>query len=249
MTSGAFSSKESALAVREAVISLLTSEAALETVQSFSSGETTPRPRVIGCLPDDLRQVCHSEITQITTWSEERWALRSDNSVALVDKQEFEATPASLRFSYSDSLRTGVEPALAVRGLLSGIRSRDVADAFSHAYGDKIEYKSSDVARYRDGHYLRRHADTFADRVFGVLTFLSPDWSHSHGGELVVEAPDGSVDCIAPEPGTLAMLPIRPGFQHLVSRIRTSDWVRFSVASHFSKGGSDSSKADAGEIV
>lgn len=121
-------------------------------------------------------------MTQITTWSEERWALRSDNSVALVDKQEFEATPASLRFSYSDSLRAGVEPALAVRDLLSGIRSRDVADAFSHAYGSKIEYKSSDVARYRYGHYLRRHADTFADRVFGVLTFLSPDWSHSHGG-------------------------------------------------------------------
>lgn len=234
MTSEALSSKESALAVRAAVISLLTSETAIETARSFG-GDGTPRPQVIGTMPDDLRNVCHSEMTRVNTWSEERWVLRDDDSVGLVKEQEFMTTRPSQRFSYSDSLRTGADPALAVRGLLSGVRSPDVAAAFSQAYGKKVEYKSSDVARFRNGHYLRRHADTYADRVFGVLIFLSPDWAPCHGGELVVEAPDGSVDCIAPEPGALAMLPIRPGFHHLVSRIRTSDWVRFSIASHFSK--------------
>lgn len=233
MFSTALSSKESALSVRTAVISLLTSEAALETIHSFGYSET-PRPRVIGEMPEDLRKVCYSELLRVNTWSEERWALRTDNSVVPVDEQEFVAMHPTKRFSHSDSLRTGAEPAIAVRGLLSGIRSTDVAEAFSQAYGKKVEYKSSDVARYRHEHYLRRHTDTYANRVFGVLVFLSPNWTPCHGGELVVEAPDGSVDCIAPEPGTLAMLPIRPGFHHLVSRIRTSNWVRFSIASHFS---------------
>lgn len=233
MVQKVMSSKESAMAVRAAIISILTSEKALQSIHSFSNAET-PRPRRIGTLPEDLRSVCHSELLQIDTWSEERWVLRDDNSVAAVGEDEFLAQPPSKRFSHSDSLRTGAEPALAIRGLLSGIRSPEVAESFSQAYRKTVEYKSSDVARYRRGHYLRRHADTYADRVFGVLVFLSPDWTPSHGGELVVEAPDGSVDCIAPDPGTLAVLPIRPGFQHLVSRIRTVDWTRFSIASHFS---------------
>lgn len=59
MISGTFSSKESALAVREAVISLLTSEAALETVRSFSSGENLPRPRVI----DFCQTICDKSVT------------------------------------------------------------------------------------------------------------------------------------------------------------------------------------------
>lgn len=224
---------EKALALRSEVISILTSAQALQAVHEFGQNHN-PRPHRVGSLPEEHLRTSYSELTRIETWTEERWTLQPDNSVAAVSEEDFDSTSPDRRFSFSDSLREGADAALAIRGLLSGIRSDTVARAFSDAYGNTVEYRSSDVARYRTGHYLRRHADTYEDRVFGVLAFLSPDWSHRHGGELVVEAPDGSVDCIAPEPGTLAMLPIRPGFQHLVSRIRTTDWIRFSIASHFS---------------
>ncbi|TLF69214.1 2OG-Fe(II) oxygenase [Nocardia asteroides NBRC 15531] len=86
---------------------------------------------------------------------------------------------------------------------------------------------------YRAGHYLRRHSDTYEDRVFGLVFFISDSWQHRDGGQLVVEYPDGRVDVLDPEPATVVALPIAPGYWHMVAEVSDTDWVRHSVAAHF----------------
>ncbi|WP_083285237.1 MULTISPECIES: 2OG-Fe(II) oxygenase family protein [Micrococcaceae] len=43
------------------------------------------------------------------------------------------------------------------------------------------------MARYRPGHYLRRHDDVFDGRVSATVFFLHTTWDESYGTHLVAE--------------------------------------------------------------
>jgi Rps23 Pro-64 3,4-dihydroxylase Tpa1-like proline 4-hydroxylase len=147
--------------------------------------------------------------------------------------QEFTAAAPERRFSRSGCLRDIPQSALGIRAFISALKSPKVADAFSAAFGERASFRSADIAKYEADHYLRRHSDTFDDRRFGLVFFLSPGWAAGDGGEFVVEAPSGAALATQPEQGRLALLRINPGYHHSVCRIGSQSWVRYSIAVHF----------------
>lgn len=166
-------------------------------------------------------------------WAEEKWLIFPDGAVRMCSDEEFAAAVPENRFSYNDCLRKLPEDAYPVRALLSAMESPAVAAALTEAYGSPIGIKGIDMARYTEGHYLRRHADTFDERLFGFIFFLAADWTPGSGGELVVEAPSGEAHVAYPRQGDVALLRIRPGFQHEVCQVRSSNWIRYVVSVHF----------------
>lgn len=221
-----------AFEVKGHIVRELVSSKVLAAISEMGAG--VGRAKLIGHLEPNDHGAIVDELADIANWSEEYWILDHDDSVVKVTEQEFNTTEPNLRFSHSDSLRRASEDATATKALMSAVRSDTVAQHFSEAFGRKVEFRSADVARYRSGHYLRRHADTYEDRVFGLLFFLSSGWSAGCGGELIAESPSGEVDVVPPLTGRIGVLPIRPNYWHLVSRVKSADWVRYSVAAHFS---------------
>jgi Rps23 Pro-64 3,4-dihydroxylase Tpa1-like proline 4-hydroxylase len=151
----------------------------------------------------------------------------------MCSQEEFDAATPETRFSFNDCLRKLPKDAYPVRALISAMESGEVATALSEAYGSPIVLKGVDMARYTEGHYLRRHADTFDDRHFALIFFLSANWTPGSGGELVVEAPSGEARVAFPEQGHLALLRISPGFQHEVCQVRSHSWTRYVLSVHF----------------
>lgn len=224
--------REEALAVRQDVINTLTRSAVRSIVADFGSAAYGVAA-VAGELDERTTSTLCREFDAVDGWSSETWSIAADGAVSLVSEEEFQVAPATERFSFSDCLRRIPDDALAVRGLLSGLKSDPVTTTLSEALGEQVRFASADVARYREGHYLRRHADTYEERRFGFVFFVSDGWRPGAGGELIVEGPHGDSYVFGPVAGRIAALRIAPGYQHQVARIQDEAWCRYSVAAHF----------------
>ncbi|QQC91087.1 2OG-Fe(II) oxygenase [Streptomyces alfalfae] len=225
-------SRDAAIAFHGRMIELLTTARVAESLGLLRPGSDAPATS-LPLLSPDMTEPLVAELASLPTWATEHWLLTPDDDVKPADADEFTAAAPERRFSRSGCLRDVPQSALGIRAFISAVKSPKVADAFSSAFGEPVSFRSADIAKYEAGHYLRRHSDTFDDRRFGLVFFLSPGWTAGDGGELVVEAPSGAALTTQPEQGRLAMLRIDPGYHHSVCRIRSQSWVRYSIAVHF----------------
>ncbi|PRA11979.1 hypothetical protein CQ010_07830 [Arthrobacter sp. MYb211] len=220
------------LEVRKSVIEMLSREDSLALISGFGPEQNGVAGSLSG-LPPVASRSLFEEMRAIQDWKEEAWQLHSNQTVQRVSPQEFGRLSSEEQFSMSDCLREVPADALALRGLISGLKSEEVASSLSSAFGEAVRFKSADVARYRQGHYLRRHADNYEDRRFGLVFFLAPGWRYGYGGELMVEGPGGDAYVIQPHAGAVAALRIKQGYNHQVARMQSVTWTRFSIATHF----------------
>ncbi|QWB24448.1 MULTISPECIES: 2OG-Fe(II) oxygenase [Streptomyces] len=225
-------SRDAAIAFHGKTIDLLTAAPAREALGLLRPGSDAPATS-LPLMPPDMTHPLVSELAALPTWATEHWLLTPDDNVKPCGEDEFTEAPPERRFSRSGCLRDIPRDALGIRAFISALKSTDVADAFSEAFGERVSFRSADIAKYEAGHYLRRHSDTFDDRRFGLVFFLSPGWAAGDGGELVVEAPSGAALATQPEQGRVALLRINPGYHHSVCAIRSQSWVRYSIAVHF----------------
>lgn len=224
--------REDALNVRRAVIEMMVEPSSAALFRSFNETGNG----VAGCLsglPDDVVEILKNEMLSISNWNDETWELKDNQEVERVTHETFVQLPPTRRFSSSDCLRKVPESALAIRGLISGLKSEAVHNAVSSALGEKVSFRSADIARYRQGHYLRRHADTYEERRFGLVFFIASGWKSGFGGELVVEGPGGESFVVSPNSGKVAALRIKNGYHHQVAQVVDSTWIRLSIATHF----------------
>ncbi|SOD62152.1 2OG-Fe(II) oxygenase superfamily protein [Streptomyces zhaozhouensis] len=224
--------RDAAIAFHGRTIELLTTPPVVQALGQLRPGSDAPATS-LPLMPADFTGPLLAELAALPTWATEQWLLTPDDNVQPADADEFAAAAPERRFSRSGCLRDIPKSALGIRAFISAVKSPKVADAFSTAFGEPVSFRSADIARYEADHYLRRHSDTFDDRRFGLVFFLSPGWTAGDGGELVVEAPSGAALTTQPEQGRLAMLRINPGYHHSVCRIRSRSWVRYSIAVHF----------------
>jgi hypothetical protein len=224
--------KEKATAYGRALIEQIKTEAVRAEVRKMRPGGTEFLS-AMPLLPPEAAGFFLAGMQEQQAWKLEKWLIFPDESVRICSDEEFEAAAPETRFSYNDCLRKLPPDAYHVRGLISAMASKEVASALSEAYGSPIFLKGIDMARYTEGHYLRRHADTFNDRHFGLIFFLAADWAPGDGGELVVEAPTGEARVAFPKQGDVALLRISPGFHHKVCQVRSSIWTRYVLSVHF----------------
>lgn len=225
-------SRDVAIAFHSKTIDMLTAAPVTEALGQLRPGSEAPATS-LPLMPADMTHPLVSELAALPTWATEHWLLTPDDNVKPCSAQEFTAAAPERRFSRSGCLRDIPQSALGIRAFISALKSPKVADAFSAAFGERVSFRSADIAKYEADHYLRRHSDTFDDRRFGLVFFLSPGWAAGDGGELVVEAPSGAALATQPEQGRVALLRINPGYHHSVCRICSQSWVRYSIAVHF----------------
>ncbi len=223
--------------VRETLVAALTAPAVLDGVASLADDEGVCAAQ-LPLLPEGVTRPLVTELAAQPGWVTECWVRTPSSRARQVTPERFLAEPPARRTVNIDNLREPSWPPL-LRGVVAGLADMRVAAAFSAAYGEPLELRSQDVARYRRRQYLRRHSDTFERRRFGLVLFLSSGWQPGHGGELVVEPPSGESVVLAPVAGRLAMLRISPGWMHHVSPVRSASWVRYSVAAHYGLAGGD----------
>lgn len=231
-SSDSMSRRQLGLQVRTEVIKHFTSDDFLETLVPVISANELARSRQ---LPDAVQaDRILEDMTVDSGWAEEFWTIDDAGAVHLVDRQGFEASAVERRFSNSDTLRVPRADAFALRGLLSGLHSTEVSQAFSEAAGvGGVGYKSADIARYRPGHYLRRHDDVYDGRLFGLVFFVHDTWARESGTHLIAENPDGRCQVVSPAPRSVAIMRLAGGHFHQVQPNTSSSWDRYSIAVHF----------------
>lgn len=170
-----------------------------------------------------------------TAWEEEFWTIDNDGDVSKVAAGAFFSSSPHQRFSRSDCLRRPTKNAFAIRGLISGLRSPEVSEAFTGTcgIGPQVMFKSADIARYRHGHYLRRHDDRHDGRKFGIIFFLHADWKKEFGTRLLAEKPDGRCTVVDPVPNSIAVMRLADNHYHQVEPNFSITWSRYSLAIHF----------------
>lgn len=217
---------------RDDALAMLTTPAQLDHIATLATGAVDAL-RATACLqPRTCRHVL-ADLTRDPGWQREYWRFTNGDQVAPTSAEDFSSAAPVQRFSQNDCLRRPTSNTWALRGFLSAITSAQVEQAFSHAYGRAVRFKSADMARYRRGDYLRRHADLFDGRCFGLVWILGSGWRPGYGGELVTEAETGAAQVIAPTQGTVALLGFGPDRYHHVAQVQVDGWERYSVATHF----------------
>lgn len=228
--------REIGLQMRREAIVYFTSNPFLEQLEEILATDSLARSLT---LPASL--LCERVLADMATdhgWAEEFWTIDDSAAVHLVSDEEFFEVAGIRRFSRSDTLRRPRPDAYALRGFLSGLHSPEVSAAFSSvAHLDGVRYKSADIARYRPGHYLRRHDDVYDGRIFGLVFFPHDNWDPRWGTHLIAEKPDGRCAVVEPVPGSVAVMRLAGGHFHQVQPNNSDSWDRYSIAVHFGVDG------------
>lgn len=222
------------LNIYEETISHFTHPSFLEQLQNVVQGNSLAQ---VASLPEQMTaNLIYRDMVSDPNWLEEFWVLNSDESVSRVDDNQFHERAEIARFSHSDTLRSPSRSAFALRGFLAGLKSQQVSEAFSQTLHNcgPVNYKTADIARYRPGHYLRRHDDLYDGRIFGLVFFFHDLWEATYGARLIAEKPDGRSVVVSPQPGTYALMRLAHGHFHQVEVNTSPAWDRYSVAVHFS---------------
>lgn len=219
------------LEIRGATLDLLCGAALGQVLGDLALGASSGR--LDRALNKAMTSSVLSDLEQDEGWKEEQWLLEPSGDVRPATPGEFAQASPAARFSRSECLRRPKPQAWALRGFLSALVSPEARQSLSRSYGRAVTFRSAEIARYRDGHYLRRHSDIFDGRLFGFVWFFNPDPPAGAGGELIIEAESGEATVVAPEEGSLAAINFQPNCFHHVARIRGSDWTRYVIASHY----------------
>lgn len=226
--------EEMGVSVRRLAIKGLTGASNLRHVKALADGDASSQSTL------DIDQVSldavRNDLLAEQNWVLESWILDDCQNVSSVDESEFYRADPTKRFSTNYCLRKPSSTAFALRGFLSALISKEVQKGFSDAFGEPVEFKSVDIARYKNGHYLRRHADNFEDRRFGLVFFFNEGWLQGDGGELVVENECGQGISMPPKQGSVGYIAFRKDCYHQVMQL-TGDWERLSVAVHYRSAG------------
>lgn len=231
----AHAARQAGLELRDEVISFFAGDAFAGTLHRVLHDDSLAATVRLPSTVDSTAVL--SDMQRDAGWEEERWRLDATGAVDVVTEWEFAALPYRERFSWSDTLRKPDPRAYALRGLLSALRSDDVLRRFSAVHGRRVQYRTADIARYRPGHYLRRHDDLYDGRVFGLVFFLHDAWPTSAGTRLVAEKPDGRCAVVEPLPGTVAVMRLAGEHHHQVEPNLSTNWDRYSLAVHFGQAG------------
>lgn len=226
-----FTNRSEGLSLKESVIQHFSSNEFMSNVKKVLEPDS-----LAGCatLPTSINwKKINQDMAADDGWGEEAW-IQKGSDVSAVAPHEFHAHDPQLRFSLSEILRKPHAEAYGLRGFLAGLRSKPVAEAMQKATGIKnIQYKAAEIARYRPGHYLRRHDDVFDGRVFATVFFLHTSWKEPYGTYLVAEKPDGRSAVVSPLPGTYALMKLTNGHYHFVTQNTSTSWDRYSIAVHW----------------
>jgi len=231
------------LSARDTVLQLLAGQAVQEGIAKLS--DSTGCFALEALLDSRISAAIYDDLSIDPGWKEEHWILTEDGEVKPVDLSTFVATNPEQRFSRSDCLRHPASTSWCLRGFLSAVVSPAVKESLSKALGTPVDFASVEIARYRNGHYLRRHSDTFEDRCLGLVWFFSDFWRPGEGGELVADSRSGEAVCVPPVAGTVACIPIRPGNYHQVALVRSQTWIRYSIATHYRVASGTSQSANS----
>ena len=205
--------------------------------RALREARTHSHPPVLSrVLTDEICSWVLGDLVSDPGWQEEWWVLTEKESVQSVDAETFNRAVAARRFSWNECLRKPKADSWCLRGFLAAIVDKPNAAGLSAQYGEIVEFRSADIARYRMGNWLQRHCDDFEERRFGLIWFFSSTWQEGCGGELVVEAADGTLNEIPPLCGDVAVLGLGPMSFHQVRPIRTDQWQRYSIATHYGSG-------------
>lgn len=226
-----FAGREAGHRVRESMLCYLKSDAVVAAIEDAVNGmHVRLLPKF---LEDQWLHGLEHDLHIDPGWGREHWVLREDQSVAAVTEAEFQVAIGPARFSKNDCLRKPDPASYAVRGFLSAITDRTVAECWSTHLRTKLKFRSVDIAKYGEGDYLRRHSDTFEDRLFGIVWFIGQGWRPGSGGELLVENDKGESDVIQPISGAAAVLSFKADYYHQVAANRSANWRRLAMATHF----------------
>lgn len=226
------SGREQAHLIRAQVLSFFSSGSLLSAVESLRAADFAGAKFERVVSPQTATAI-RRDIADDPARRYEYWLLDSAQDVSAVSAEEFETAPPDRRFSRNFCLRVPDRAAMALRGFLSAVVSGEAAALLSEAYGQELRFASADMAMYGQGDYLRRHADVFSDRRLGLVWFMNTDPPPGAGGELVIEAASGAGLVVAPSEGSVALIPIRPDYSHLVAAVRDDSWLRCSIATHY----------------
>lgn len=224
--------REVGLTIRAETIKFFSGTSFSDTLSEVIHGDSLAQTMT---LPSGIeREAIHRDMVVDDGWREEYWEIQSDGEVERRDRSAFSRLPGNRRFSHSDCLRRPLRDAYALRGLLSGLHSSDVLTAITSVIGrGPVSYMTADIARYRPGHYLRRHDDVYDGRIFGLVFFLHPKWESSAGSRLVAEKPDGRSMVVEPLSNTVAIMRLADDHFHQVEQNVSRSWDRYSIAVHF----------------
>lgn len=223
---------EHAHVLRNRIIEVLTNNSTITKLRKFSQDGNEFASVIADGLESEFETIC-DDMSNISLFDEEHWSINTDGSVKLVSENDFNGLPPENRFSKSGCMRKVPNEALGIRAVVSALKSQEVSSAISEALGESVSWKSSDIARYHHGSYLRAHSDTFEDRRIGLVFFANTGWNPGFGGELVVTSPSGITKVVAPIGGRIAAIRIRDGYTHQVAEMLDSSWNRLSIANHF----------------
>lgn len=221
------------LSIRQETIRFFTSDQFLDVLHKVMQEDCLAQ--TLALPPSVQYEMIYTDMFHQPEWAEEFWAIDADGHVSMVDSERFHSLDPEQRFSHSDCLRRPENDAFAIRGLLSGLHSPDVYRELTSASGSgsEVSFISADIARYRPGHYLRRHDDVYDGRRFGLIFFLHDSWEQTSGTRLVAENPDGRCKIVDPIPGTVALMRLAGGHYHQVEQNFSRSWDRYSMAVHF----------------
>lgn len=160
-------------------------------------------------------------IGRITSW-EHAHAFATDQVSYEVPRLEWESADPAERFFRHDIARpmtalAGEASQRALVELLTLAGSGALCQWLGSAIGVPLhDVPTLEITRYHRDDFIRRHDDTFTDRVLAANLYLDRDWQPGNGGCLELVAGNGSVTLVEPRFNRLAIIPIATGYQHAV---------------------------------
>jgi len=186
-------------------------------------------------LRPDRAVAVAAAIGQLPSW-EHAHAFATDQVSYEVPRREWESADPAERFFRHDIAR----PMTALAGepgqrdlveLLTLAGSGALCRWLGAAIGVPLhDVPTLEITRYHQGDFIRRHDDTFTDRVLAANLYLDRDWQPGNGGCLELVTGNDSATLVEPRFNRLAIIPIAVGYQHAVLPWTSGTAGRFTVS-------------------
>jgi hypothetical protein len=185
-------------------------------------------------LPERAVEVA-AAIGRITSW-EHAHAFATDQVSYEVARQEWESADPAERFFRHDIARpmaalAGEPGQRALVELLTLAGSGALCQWLGNAIGVPLhDVPTLEITRYHRGDFIRRHDDTFTDRVLAANLYLDRAWQPGDGGCLELVTGSDPAMPVQPRFNRLAIIPIATGYQHAVLPWTSGTPGRFTVS-------------------
>jgi hypothetical protein len=186
-------------------------------------------------LRPDRADAVAAAIARIRSW-EHAHAFANDQVSYEVPRQEWESAEPARRFFRHDIARpmtalTGEPDQRTLVELLTLVASGALCRWLGTAIGTALHpLPTLEITRYHRGDFIRRHDDTFTDRVLAANLYLDGGWQPGDGGCLELVRGAESARLVEPRFNRLALIPIAVGYQHAVLPWTSDKAGRFTVS-------------------